>query len=395
MTIRKALYPLLLVFAFLTFLISPAYILFGILSLLWMADVGRSHRWSEVLRGPMTLCLGLQALFLILSTALSRNPAASAQHLAGVSLFLLLPIAVDLFDRPERARSVLLAVAANGLLLSAIGVWQFAHGGNDLENRITGPLSHYMTFSGLTMIGGCVLLGLALEGRGAWRWVGVLAVVPLGAMLLTFTRNAYVGILIAVVVYLALRRPRGLLWLVPALVLVFVLSPPAIRARIRSIPSLKDITNRDRISMIHAGARMIADDPFFGIGPEMVRAQYPLYRDPDAAQWRVPHLHDNAMQLAAASGLPEAAAYLAMMAVFFVRTVRLIARERRPAQSALLAGAFLAGAALFCAGFFEYNWGDTEVEMATLLVLAVPFSRAAAPTAINRADGLANGGDPS
>jgi len=147
--------------------------------------------------------------------------------------------------------------------------------------------------------------------------------------------------------------------------------------------------------MIHAGARMIADDPFFGIGPEMVRAQYPLYRDPDAAQWRVPHLHDNTLQLAAASGIPEAAAYLAMMAVFFVRTVRLLVRERRPAQSALLAGAFLAGAALFCAGFFEYNWGDTEVEMATLLVLAVPFSQAAAPTAINRADGLANGGDPS
>jgi O-antigen ligase len=207
------------------------------------------------------------------------------------------------------------------------------------------------------------------------------AVVPLGAMLLTFTRNAYVGILLAVVVYLALRRPRGLVWLVPALVLVFVLSPAAIRARIRSIPSLKDITNRDRISMVHAGARMIADDPLFGIGPEMVRAQYPLYRDPDAAQWRVPHLHDNALQLAAASGLPEAAAYLAMMALFFVRTIRLLAREWRPAQSALLAGAFLAGAALFCAGFFEYNWGDTEVEMATLLVLAVPFSPAVAPGA--------------
>ena len=381
MTIRKALYPLLLLFGFLTFLISPAYIVFGILALLWMADVGRAGRWRQALRGPMVLCLGLQALFLVLSTVFSRNPAASAQHLAGVSLFLLLPIAVDLFDRPERARAVLLAVAANGLLLSAIGVWQFAHGGNDLENRITGPLSHYMTFSGLTMIGGCVLLGLALEGRGAWRWVGMSAVVPLGAMLLTFTRNAYVGILLAVVVYLALRRPRGLVWLVPALVLVFVLSPAAIRARIRSIPSLKDITNRDRISMVHAGARMIADDPLFGIGPEMVRAQYPLYRDPDAAQWRVPHLHDNALQLAAASGLPEAAAYLAMMALFFVRTIRLLAREWRPAQSALLAGAFLAGAALFCAGFFEYNWGDTEVEMATLLVLAVPFSPAVAPGA--------------
>ena len=61
------------------------------------------------------------------------------------------------------------------------------------------------------------------------------------------------------------------------------------------------------------------------------------------------------------------------------RTVRLLRREARPDRAALLAGALLAGTALFVAGFFEYNFGDTEVEMATLLVLAVPFSRAVAP----------------
>jgi O-antigen ligase len=390
---RKALYPLLLFFAFLTFQISPAYIVFGVLAILWLADVARARRWKEAFRGPMVVCLGLQALFLGLSTVFSRNPAMSSRHLAGVSLLLLLPMAVDLLDRPERGRAVVLAVAANGLLLSGLGIWQFAHGGNELESRIAGPLSHYMTFSGLTMIAGCVLLGFAMEERGLWRWIGMATVVPLAAMLLTFTRNAYVGTLLAVVLYLALRRPRGLLWLVPALALTFAVSPAPIRARILSIPSLTDITNRDRISMMHAGARMIADDPLFGIGPEMVRAEYPLYRDPDAAQWRVPHLHNNALQLAAANGIFEAAAYLAMMALFFVRTIALLRRERRRPQSALLAGAVLAGVALFCAGFFEYNWGDTEVEMATLLVLAVPFSRATAPA--GSAEGLALGNERS
>ena len=106
--------------------------------------------------------------------------------------------------------------------------------------------------------------------------------------------------LVAVTLYLAIRKPRGLVLLVPALALVFFLSPGPIRARILSIASLQDITNRDRISMLHAGKRMIADSPLFGIGPEMVRRYYPLYRDPDAAQWRVPHLHNNTLQIAAA-----------------------------------------------------------------------------------------------
>ncbi len=377
--IQKSLFPLLLVFAFLTFQISPAYAVFAVLALLWTFDVARRGRWSETLNRPMVWLVGAQALFLILSTFFSRDPATSVQHLAGVVLLLGIPIAIDVLDRPERARAVFLALGAAGTLLSVVGFWQFAHGGDDLENRIMGPLSHYMTFSGLTMISGCVLLGFAFEERGRWRWLGLAAVVPLLAMLLTFTRNAYVGTLFAVVLYLALRRPRGLVLLAPVLALVFLLSPRPIRSRILSIASLQDITNRDRISMVHAGARMIADDPLFGIGPEMVRIDYPLYRDPDAAQWRVPHLHNNVLQLAAADGLFEALAYLSMMALFFARAIGRLRREERPPQAALLAGALMAGVALFAAGFFEYNWGDTEVEMATLLVLAVPFSQATAP----------------
>jgi O-antigen ligase len=377
-TIRKTLFPLLVVFAFLTFQISPAYIVAGLLLLFWLVDVARRRRWSAVLARPEVGLLGLQVLFIALSTLFSRDPAASARHLAGVSLFLMFPIAIDLLDSPERARAVFLALGSSGVLLALIGFWQFAHGGDDLENRIMATLSHWMTYSGLTMIAGCVLLGLAFEEKGRWRWIGMLGLLPLAAMLLTFTRNAYVGALVAVTLYLAIRRPRGLVLLVPALALVFFLSPGPIRARILSIASLEDITNRDRISMLHAGKRMIADSPLFGIGPEMVRRYYPLYRDPDAAQWHVPHLHNNTLQIAAANGVFAALAYLALMALFFVRTVRLLRREQRPLPAALLAGALMAGVALFVAGFFEYNWGDTEVEMATLLVMAVPFSRATA-----------------
>jgi O-antigen ligase len=340
-----------------------------------MIDAAREHRLAHRLGSVPGTLVGLQALFILLSTVFSRDPAHSARHLAGVSLLLLLPIAADIGDRPARLRAVLLALGASGIALSVIGIWQFVHGGNELDSRIRGTLSHYMTFSGLTMIAGCVLLGFAWEGRGRARWIGWLSAIPLAAMLLTFTRNAYVGTILAVALYLALRRPRGLLLLAPALVAIFFLSPRPIQARILSTVSLEDTTNRDRIAMLHAGVRMIADEPIFGVGPEMVKVYYPLYRDPDATEWRAGHLHDNILQLAAANGVFEAAAYLAMMALFFARSILLLRRESRPERAALLAGALMAGAALFVAGFFEYNWGDTEVEMATLLVLAVPFSR--------------------
>ena len=197
-------------------------------------------------------------------------------------------------------------------------------------------------------------------------------------MVLTFTRNAYVGTLAALVSYLVLRRPRGLFILALALLLFFFVVPAPIRDRIVSIGSLQDGSNRDRILMVQAGIRMVEDSPVFGIGPSQVSPYYPYYRDSAARDWRIGHLHNNVVQIAGAEGLFAAAAYLALMGVFFVRAARALRREQHPGRAALLADAWLAGTAIFVAGLFEYNFGDTEVEMATLLVLAIPFSRAVA-----------------
>ena len=340
--------------------------------------MAREKRWAPSLSSPLARCAAAYAVFVALATAFSRDPRASVRHLAGISLLFAIPIAIDLVDTVAVGRAVFVALGASGIVLSAVGFRQFAHGGDDLYRRIDGGLSHWMTFSGLAMIAGCVLLGFLLEDRGRWRIVGMLSLVPLAAMVLTFTRNAYVGFLAAIVSYLVLRRPRGFFLLAPALVLFFLAVPAPIRARIVSIGSLQDGSNRDRILMAEAGLRMVEDSPVFGIGPGQVSPYYPYYRDPAARDWRIGHLHDNVVQIAGAEGLFAAGAYLALMAVFFVRAARALRKESDPRRAALLAGAWLAGSALFVAGLFEYNFGDTEVEMATLLVLAIPFSRAIA-----------------
>jgi O-antigen ligase len=185
-------------------------------------------------------------------------------------------------------------------------------------------------------------------------------------------------------VYLVVRRPRGLLLLAPALLAVFLLAPTEIRGRIRSIADLSDSTNRDRIAMVHAGSRIVAQYPVFGLGPDMISPYYPLYRDDDALRWRVPHLHNNVVQIAAANGLFAAASYVALVALFLGRSVVLLRRERRPERAAIWSAVLLAGSALTVAGLFEYNFGDTEVEMAALLIFAVPFARFAEPSSAVR-----------
>ena len=199
-------------------------------------------------------------------------------------------------------------------------------------------------------------------------------------MLLTFTRNAYVGLVAALLLYRRRRAVPGLLlgssprsWRSSS-------APPArIRERIRSIADLSDSTNRDRIAMAHAGARMVARQP--GLRPRArtwSRRTTRSIATPDALHWNVPHLHNNVVQIAAANGLFAAAAYLAIVAhVPRARDCASCAAGTARARGDLVGRPARRNGA-HVAGLFEYNFGDTEVEMATLFIFGLPFSRAAA-----------------
>ena len=389
--IRKSLFPLLVLFALLSSQISIGYVLFGLLAAGWIAAGWRQEGLRRAFSHPLSAVAGVYVLLVILSVGFSLDPKASLRALPGLTLFLLVPITLDLVDSQGRARALLLASAASGVGLAVLGLAGLASGGADLQNRIRGPLSHYMTLSGLTMMAGCVLLGFLFAGRGRERWLGLLSVVPFAAMVLTLTRGAYVAAIGAIALYFVLARPRALLVFLPALVAIFYLSPPDVRERAASIADPTETTNRDRIAMARAGGRMIADRPVFGLGPELVKPYYPIYRDADAPRWRVPHLHNNVVQIGAASGVFAAGAYLTLLGLFFARTVALIRQSRKAmrgrsrernvdltpggGQTLAASAAFLAVTALSIAGLFEYNFGDTEVLMATLPLLALPFCR--------------------
>jgi len=394
--IRKSLFPVFVLFALLSSQISLGYALFGLLAAGWIAAGWRLESFRRALSHPLSVLAAVYALLVVLSVAFSLDPRASLRALPGLTLFLLVPITLDLVETERRARALLLASAASGVGLAVLGLAGLASAGADLQNRIRGPLSHYMTLSGLTMMAGCVLLAFFFEGRRWERWLGLLSVVPFAAMVSTLTRGTYVAAVAAVGLYLTLARPRALLVFAPALVALFFLLPSDVRHRAASIIDPAETTNRDRIAMARAGGRMIADRPVFGLGPELVKPYYTLYRDSDAPRWRVPHLHNNVLQIGAASGVFAAATYLALLALFFVRTVRLVRLHRRnvdpasgernvdltPAggqtlgdQALVSTAAFLAVTAVSVAGLFEYNFGDKEVLMATLPLLALPFCR--------------------
>ena len=225
------------------------------------------------------------------------------------------------------------------------------------------------------------VLGLALTGgalalaRGSWpapstaTLLAALAL-PLGclALLLSQTRNAWLGAVAGLATVAVVRAPRTLWLLAAALVAVLLVRPATVMNRL----TLGDDSSRDRYYMWQAGIDMIEDKPVFGQGPGMILTVYPSYRWPEAPNPRAPHLHDNALQIAAERGLPCLVFWLWWVAAAMGDAWREARREAAAGGPALATLGVLV--AVLAAGLFEYNFGDSEVLMFVLLTASFPYA---------------------
>jgi O-antigen ligase len=252
--------------------------------------------------------------------------------------------------------------------------------------RITGFMSHWMTFGGEEMV---VLLFLAAflffaAASPRWKmagWIcgGVLAV----SMVLGFTRGIWLGSL-AGLLYLLWFWRRWVIAVVP-LVLLAGLAVGPVRERMVSLvqPHGDRDSNQFRIVVWRTGLEMIRAHPWFGLGPEQVGPQLEKYVPGDIPR-PLPdgyygHLHNIYIHYAAERGIPT---MLAMMWLIgqalwdFAATLW----RRRPTGDArfVLHGAVAAIIGLLVVGCVEYNLGDSEV--LTMFLTAVCFGYLAKET---------------
>jgi len=144
------------------------------------------------------------------------------------------------------------------------------------------------------------------------------------------------------------------------------------------VSSVGDLTNdtaRDRLAMLETGLRLAIAHPLTGIGPGQVKNVYPTEASPEALRRSTSHLHDTPLQIVVERGVPGLGAWIAIWVGFFGAAWRVL-RRIPPANEearALVLGSMAAIAAFLVAGLFEYNFGDTEVLLMALAVMALPF----------------------
>jgi O-Antigen ligase len=416
---------------FVSIFASEALLALGLLVLGARLALGR----ARVVRTPLDGPLLAFCVWTLLSAAFSPAPLVSVDHARKLLLFTLFYLGQETLSREADRERVLTAAFVGGLALSGLIVLQHAFLGFDtLGTRPSGFLGHYMSASGLCMgvlvlaaarlafsrdrpqilpgdarflvallialllVAGAQASGrlavlavrffvlalvvtvaaMALSSRG-WparttNTTLALLVVPLAAwaIVASQTRNAWLGAFLGLGTVAVLRAPRTLWLLGAAAAVLLVLRPAGVASRL----TIGDDSSRDRYYMWQAGIDMVLDKPVFGQGPGMILDTYPRYRWEEAPNPRAPHLHNNALQLAAERGLPCLVFWLWWVAAVMADAWR----ESRPALLAARPGAWCAAGtlgvlvAVLAGGLFEYNFGDSEVLMFILLVSALPYA---------------------
>ncbi|MGP0072683.1 MAG: O-antigen ligase family protein [Bryobacteraceae bacterium] len=309
-------------------------------------------------------------------------------------VFFVLLVAYSTFRKISEIRAIVLLWAGIATLSAARSFFQFwriyqqsqAQHSSFYQfyvgSRITGFMSHWMTFGGEEMI---VLLLLAsflfFSGARRWKLAGWISAAILAcSMVLGFTRSIFLLGFPIGLLYLLWFWKKWLVAAVPAAALIVLfLGPHALRERIASAvePNAEVDSNRHRAILRETGVLIIRAHPWLGLGPEQIKYQsdrwipqsaYPL----PSGDYQ--HLHNVYLQYAAERGLPALLIFLWMIAKILWDFARALWRKPgNPEARFVLHGSIAVILAILAEGFAEYNLGDSEVLTLFLAVVAFGY----------------------
>jgi putative inorganic carbon (HCO3(-)) transporter len=347
------------------------------------------------------LPISLWMLATVVSLALSDQPSSGLPAVRKFYVFLELLVVFSTFDMLW-TRRLFWAWAGVGAASAVWACGQFVrrmHQAHDIgrpfyvfymaDNRVTGFMSHWNTFSAQMMF--VVLLVVAfllfadnVRRPAMWGAAGCGTLAAIG-MVLGFTRIIVFLACPAAILYLVWWWRRWLVVVLPLIALAGVLvSPAPLRERFTSIfHPRKDVDSNDfRRVTFRTGLEMIKAHPFFGVGPERTNMQGGLFEQylpkdiprPLPTGW-YGHLHSLYIHYAAERGIPAmlVLVWLLLQIVWdFWRGTRKLAA--RSDVKFVLHGSIAVVIGVMLEGFFEVNLGISGVLAMFLAVVACGYT---------------------
>ena len=394
---KIAIVSLFVFAAFCMFSISITQIAAGLGGLAWLLRTHITKTWQEQ-RWPLGLPFILFVLANLVAVINAYSTIDSYPELKKLLEFLIFFWVVN-YVRENRLRDSLSTILILTATLAGLhGFHQGWRDGLNIDNRVAGTMSVYMTFAGLLMIVGMMGLGRILFRRPRENWLWFALIVISVCLLFTFTRQAWFGFL-AGLIFLMFAWQRKATLIIAGLTLVSLLvygsqmqskvmqatkykdlssqTPSFVKVmkyRINRMISGKDETLAMRIALWRGGWEIIKDHPLTGCGfhcVDLIGQQYP---DPSGYVNRIRGMHNNYVQLAVDTGFLGLSSWIGIWVCFFALLYKRARTLEGDSSSWIIYGSTAAGIAFLAGGFFESNIYDSEVAMVLYFIMALPFA---------------------
>jgi putative inorganic carbon (HCO3(-)) transporter len=330
---------------------------------------------------PVDIPLLVLAVTLLVGVWASARPSLSLppllQFLFGLTLFYALVNSLTSARRVELAGWVMLAGTAMLAGLGLVGT-AWSAGAKFLPVELSQRIPHLMgTFwysAGLhpNLVGGVLATLAPLTAAYAWSarswplrlFLWLLFLIVSFALVLTQSRGALLGFVVALAV-VAIGRNRRWLWLIlplaaiVALILALFGLPSALDSVMETAGTSAVLSGELRLELLSRGIYMLQDFPLTGVGlgmfPRVLPILYPLFLM--GAGGEVGSVHNLYLQTGIEHGIPGLIAFLAFIILLWVIGIQAIRSSRgRPWEP--LATGLLGGVAAYCThGLVDAIWG--------------------------------------
>ncbi|MCD6578807.1 O-antigen ligase family protein [bacterium] len=296
----------------------------------------------------------------IITSLFSGNILFSLGKLKEPLLFLGFIPVYFAFSIKEKGKFIDFLIYSMAIItLYAIILHLIKHEPFDLKHRLSSTTGGYMTYGSLV----CVILILnfyKIIKKVKVQYV-LAFLISLSGLLLSFTRSAYLGFLVAIFIFLLLYKPKYTLLFIVLLILIFFFLPNRFKMRITSITNKNNSTNETRLEMWRWGFHQFKLHPITGIGARMVKKvkmvnSYGLSKQ---AKKDMVHLHSVPVHLLTTMGLFGILGYLLFLLMFLYFPLKNYFLYKNIHDIAIFSGIF----SLIIIGLFEYNLFDSEITM--------------------------------
>ncbi|MDR0863210.1 MAG: O-antigen ligase family protein [Oscillospiraceae bacterium] len=344
---------------------------------------------------PVTRWTLLFALVYFASIFTSVTVSGSLKHgLMHVAFALFAVATLQSLNTRKSLELALRAVAVSGALVALYGVYQYVSGATGAamwvdKEMFTGiRLRIYSTLENPNVLSEYLLLvipfsaALVLTSKRAITklfFAGCFGVMAI-AMLLTFARGGWLGLIFAAAIFLVMLDRRFILLGIVGLIALYFLLPDVILQRFLSIGNTGDSSTSYRLYIWLATLAMLRKFWFTGIGPGTAAFNkvYPLYSYNTVS---APHSHNLFLQVMCDSGI---AGIILFLAVIFSSIRALAAAVRRETDKKLRVYQIAAISAI--GGFLvqsatDYSFYNYRVTLMFWVVVGISAALAAVPAA--------------